>query len=169
MWTATSSRSPAVSTRNGVAVLGHSRLGKTALWAGAQDERFAIVISNDSGRGRRVAGSAAVRRGAPPFGQHGPLLVPRARYRQYAWHESDLPVDAHMLVALIDPPPGLRGPAPARTCGPTPAASSLAAKNAEPVYRLVRPRRAGRRPDAAAGRSRRRLHRLPRPHGQART
>lgn len=119
------------------AILGASRLGKAALWAGAQDERFAMVIPVISGEGgaalsRRDFGETIADLVAP--GRYGYWFAPR--YADFAADPGRLPIDAHSLLALVAPRPLLLVNGSTDTWS-DPTGEWLAAQAATPVYRLL--------------------------------
>ena len=120
-----------------VAILCVSRLGKTVLWAGAHDTRFAVVIASCSGEG----GAALSRRNYGETIKH--LTVPTrypyqfaAIYQQFGDRVDQFPVDAHMLIALVAPRPLLLQTGD-QDGWSDPKGEFMAAIAAGPVYRLL--------------------------------
>lgn len=134
-----------------VAIHGVSRLGKTAMWAGAADERFAMVIASCSGEG----GAAIARRNYGETLAHmsAPTRYPyqfAGNYAKYATKVNEWPVDANLLVAMIAPRPLLL------QTGDTdkwsdPYGEFAAAVAAEPVYKLLGKKALGTTKFPAAG------------------
>jgi hypothetical protein len=118
-----------------VILFGHSRLGKTVLWAGAQDTRFAAVIANCSGE----MGASLSRRDygetVDDVAKHFPYWM-CGNFQKYAGHWNDLPVDSHFLISLIAPRPLFLNTGSEDRWG-DPHGEFLAARAATPVYTLL--------------------------------
>jgi hypothetical protein len=117
-----------------IIAFGHSRLGKAALWAAAQDTRFAAVISNNSGQ----AGATLSHRKVGEPIDHLILAFPYWFCPNYAHYLGDidaLPVDGHLLLALVAPRPLYIASGETDPFS-DPQGEFLAAHAVTPVYRL---------------------------------
>ena len=119
-----------------VVAVGHSRMGKTALLAGAMDERFAIAIPLQAGCGGTAPSRGKIGESVKQINDRFPHWF-NSHYKAFNERPEKLPFEQHHLVALMAPRPVLFANALEDTWA-NPVGQFEVLRAADPVYRLLK-------------------------------
>lgn len=87
-----------------ISVIGHSRRGKTALWAAAMDERIALAVPHQSGTGGMALSRNNNQETVKRINDHFPHWF-NDEFTKFNDNEARIPFDQHLLMALVAPRP----------------------------------------------------------------